>query len=492
MGCADVLLSPPAPSLDPCHENRAHLPEVPQQGRRSHAAYGRSRALHLEGARHAALSLPRLRPSLPGPSVDEAVALASTPDTRAPRWRTASLPSIPRSRASRAPSRRTASRQLSEGGHHLLGEDLEAPHLLGERQQTAGVQLGRDARQAELFLELTQAIDQTWRGTESDLAGEDVLVGEGQQATRLIPTHGNRAGTCAAERLEGQARLALHVVGDRLAGFCTRGLFRRRGVERDAQTRIAVAGMARLAPRLAVDLEAAGQLRDVHAAEAHEDGEAHAPHARERLRRGRRHAEEGVRLAIGERGDGDVLELVELPRVAEGLPLPGGENDFQRLEETGLALSVRHAESAVGARAAAAADAEVEASLAQLIQGGDLAGHAQGVVQGQELDSRAHPEALGAGHGPARDEERGGQHRASRIDHHLSEPHDIEAPGLGGRDELRDLLEGLGRVDAAANLLDEDSEVHLALSRANEWADAIAARRPRQAIRARPDSRRSG
>src|SRR5215467_5303321 len=116
MGCADVLLSPLAPSLDPCHENRAHLPEVPQQGRRSHAAYGRSRALHLEGARRAALSLPRLRPSLPGPSVDEAVALASTPDTRAPRFLTDSLPSIPKSRSSRTPWRRKASGQISERG----------------------------------------------------------------------------------------------------------------------------------------------------------------------------------------------------------------------------------------------------------------------------------------------------------------------------------------------------------------------------------------
>src|SRR5262244_1707503 len=158
-----------------------------------------------------------------------------------------------------------------------------------------------------------------------------------------------------------------------------------------------------------------------------------------------------MRRAIRARRDRDIVEAIEPSRVAEGLALPGGEDDLQRLEETVLALLVGHAEGVVGAGAAAPADPEIEPPLAQLIQGGDFAGHTQRMIQRQELDGSADPKTFGAGHCPAGDDEGGRQHRAGRIDHHLGEPDD---------DELRDLMESLGLTDAPAHLLGEDSEVH--------------------------------
>src|SRR5262249_61901191 len=102
--------------------------------------------------------------------------------------------------------------------------------------------------------------------------------------------------------------------------------------------------MSRLAPRLAVCLQAAGQLRDVHAAQTHEDRQTHAPNPGERLGGGRRHSDERMRRAIRARRDRDIVESIEPSREAEGLALPGGEDDLQRLEETLLALLVGNAE----------------------------------------------------------------------------------------------------------------------------------------------------
>src|SRR5499425_2050598 len=167
-----------------------------------------------------------------------------------------------------------------------------------------------------------------------------------------------------------------------------------------------------------------------------------------------------MRRAIRARRDRDIVESIEPSLEAEGLALPSGEDDLQRLEETVLALLVGNAEGVVGAGAAAPADPEIEPPLTQLIQGGDFAGHTQRMIQRQELDGSADPKTFGAGHCPAGDEEGCRQHRAGRVDHHLGEPDDVEPPGLGGHDELRDLMESLGLTDAPAHLLGEDSEVH--------------------------------
>src|SRR3989442_1175047 len=102
---------------------------------------------------------------------------------------------------------------------------------------------------------------------------------------------------------------------------------------------------------------------------------------RKSLRGRRGHPDRRMRLVIRARGDGGVGEAIELAFVAEGLALPRREDDLQRFEEASLALFVGDAERVVGPRASAAAHAEGEPSVAQMIERGDLAGDAERVVQ---------------------------------------------------------------------------------------------------------------
>ena len=130
-----------------------------------------------------------------------------------------------------------------------------------------------------------------------------------------------------------------------------------------------------------------------------------------------------------------------------------------------MALAVGHAIDVVGADDAAAADAELEAAPADVIDGRDLFGDAQGVVQRKDLNRRPDAQALGPGGDGAGDEERGGDHRANGIEVDLPQPDAVDAPGLGRVRQLERLLEGLALTRPAAHLLDEDPEVHRRLSR---------------------------
>ena len=218
--------------------------------------------------------------------------------------------------------------------------------------------------------------------------------------------------------------------------------------------------MPRLAPRLAIGAQTAGQLGNVHAAQPDEDRQAHPAHAGKRVRGGGGHPHRRVRPLNRARGDGDVGEPKEPAVVAERLALPRLEDDLERLEEARLALLVRDAEGVVAPRAAAPADAEIEAPLAQVIERRDLAGDAQGMVQGQELHGRAHAHAPGPGGDPARDEEGGRQHRAGRVDQHLGQPDDVEPPRLRRVHQLEHLQKRVGLAGPAARLFQEYPEVH--------------------------------
>src|SRR5215471_16056481 len=72
-----------------------------------------------------------------------------------------------------------------ERGHHLLGEDLQAPHLGTDRQEAARIQLGRDPRQPQLLAQLTEPILEPGRRAERDLGLEDLVVREAGELPRL-------------------------------------------------------------------------------------------------------------------------------------------------------------------------------------------------------------------------------------------------------------------------------------------------------------------
>ena len=167
-----------------------------------------------------------------------------------------------------------------------------------------------------------------------------------------------------------------------------------------------------------------------------------------------------MRHLVGPRRDRRVPDAIELALVAERLARPRPPDDIERLAEAGLALVVAHPVGVVGAHDAAAADAELEAPLADVVDGGDLLGDAQRMVQRQHLDRGADPEAARAGRDGARDLERGGDDRAGGREVDLAEPDAVDPPRLRAVRRLEDVPERPGLGGPVAQLLDEDPDVH--------------------------------
>ena len=291
----------------------------------------------------------------------------------------------------------------------------------------------------------------------------------------------------------GQLRLPLEVEQGRLARLLDGRGLGRRGVHGDPQAHITLAWMPRLAPRRPVRLEVPRQLGDAHAAKADEDRQAERGDARKRLGSGGGHPDRRVRRPVRARGDRGVVEAIVLAGVTEGLALPGLENDLQRLEETLLTLRIRDAERVVRARRATAADAEIESSVAEVIERGDLTGDAQRMVERQQLHGRAHAQAPGLGRDGGGHQERRREHRARRVDQHLGQPQNIQAPRFALFRELVDLLEPVLLAAALAQLLGKYPEIHgVPLARPPSAALGASARilkpvpGPRQAAPPRP------
>src|SRR5262252_6765118 len=167
-----------------------------------------------------------------------------------------------------------------------------------------------------------------------------------------------------------------------------------------------------------------------------------------------------MRLLIRPGGDRGVLEAVELSLVAEGLALPRFLDDLERLAEARLALSVGNAEDVVGSCGAAASNAELEAPLAQVIDGGRLLRDAQRMIEGQDVHRGAHVDALGAGGDGGGDRDGRGDDGAVRIEVDLTEPDAVEPQGLRGVHRLEALAKCVGLAEPRPGFLHEDPEVH--------------------------------
>jgi hypothetical protein len=155
-----------------------------------------------------------------------------------------------------------------------------------------------------------------------------------------------------------------------------------------------------------------------------------------------------------------VLKAIELTLVAERLPLPRFLHDRERLFEARLALGVRDVQHVVGARRAAATNAEVEAPAAEVIDGRHLLGDAQRVRQRQHGHGGPDADAPRAGGHEAGERHRRRLHRSRRAEVNLAKPDAVESPRLGGVGQLERLLEGRRLARLPSTLLDEDAEVH--------------------------------
>src|SRR5262249_41050133 len=202
------------------------------------------------------------------------------------------------------------------------------------------------------------------------------------------------------------------------------------------------------------------QLGNVHIAQPHEDGQPELGDQGKRVGRVGGHANRRMRLLIRPRGDRGVLEAVELSLVAEGLALPRFLDDLERFAEARLALPVGNAEDVVRARGAAAPDAELEAPLAQVIDGGRFFRDAKRMVERQDVYRGAHVDALGAGGDGRGHCDGSGDDGAAGVEVDLAEPDAVEAQGLRGGYRLEALAKRVGLAEPRPGFFHEDPEVH--------------------------------
>ncbi len=87
-----------------------------------------------------------------------------------------------------------------------------------------------------------------------------------------------------------------------------------------------------------------------------------------------------MRLLIGLGNHAQIVDRIVLARVGEPLVGPGSQDDLQVLLKAFPALSVGDVIALVGPHEPAAAHAKIDPSVADLVQGGDLFGHADWVV----------------------------------------------------------------------------------------------------------------
>src|SRR5262245_50864134 len=355
----------------------------------------------------------------------------------------------------------TAICRLLERGHDLAGQDRETLlHALG-LDEAARVELGDDAVERELFLQAAQPVDEPGGAAERHALGQDLLVRKPRQAldARLQPLRGPGAGPAHGRLL--QVGLSAEVERDAVERLLERGLLGGRGVDGNAQVDVAVAGVPGVAPGPAIREHVMTERRDVHAAQADEDRQSHLADLGKRLLRRGGHAKRRVGQLVRARRDGGVLEAPVLTLVAERLALPGLEDDVERLAEPRLAFRVGDAVEVVDARKPAAADPEVEASGADVIDRRGLFGDPQRIVERQHLHGHPDAQAPVPRRDRARHHDRRREHRPCGREVHLAEPHAVEPPGFGRVHEVESLAERRGLVAAAADLeLHEDPEVH--------------------------------
>ena len=153
-------------------------------------------------------------------------------------------------------------------------------------------------------------------------------------------------------------------------------------VDRYDHADLAAAGMAGLPPAGVIAADVSLELADTRRPHREEDRQPHPPDRGVRLLGHRRDAKRRVRLLVGLGHRAHVVELEILALVREPILPPRLEDDLERFVEPRLALLERDVEAGVLAREPAAPHAEVEPSLAQVIERRHVLGQAQRMAQG--------------------------------------------------------------------------------------------------------------
>ena len=145
-------------------------------------------------------------------------------------------------------------------------------------------------------------------------------------------------------------------------------------VDRHAHRDVTGAGEAGLGAALVIAGDEALEIRDGHGARGDEQPEAHAADQRVRLLGGGRHPDRRVRLLVGLGHDADIVELEVAALVREALLRPRLAQDVEGLQKPIAALDVGDVEALIVRGQPAAADAEFQPALRQVIDGGHVFG----------------------------------------------------------------------------------------------------------------------
>ena len=214
-------------------------------------------------------------------------------------------------------------------------------------------------------------------------------------------------------------------------------------VDREADAHVAFAGMPRLLPGPLVCLDVLLEIgKGENARGIDEQGESHPADDGKGLGGGDAHPYRRVRILVGLGPYRDVIALVVLALKGELLGGPGLEDDIEVFLETAPALGVGREEGVVVLREGAAADAEVEPALADVVEGGDFLGDADGIAEGQQEHAEADADALGAAGDGGGHHDRGGED-AERDEVVFGQPDGLHAHLLRFRGDPESLLKGL-------------------------------------------------
>src|SRR5205085_4829875 len=153
-------------------------------------------------------------------------------------------------------------------------------------------------------------------------------------------------------------------------------------------------------------------------------------------------------LLIRSWNTGDVVKAVKFAGIGKTRLGPGPLDDVEDLGEAVAALLIGHLVGVIGADDATAPDAEDQPTMADLVDRRGLLGKAQRVAERQHLHGDADLHSTGAGGDRAGDRERRRQISALRREMDFGQPHDVEAPTLGGVDLRHRLVKHL-RLAAA-------------------------------------------
>ena len=151
-----------------------------------------------------------------------------------------------------------------------------------------------------------------------------------------------------------------------------------------------------------------------------------------------------MRLAVRLWHDADIFVIVVFAGKREPFLGPGALDDFEHFGKPFGALAIGNAVGLIGAREAAAADAEEQPATADVIDRGAVFGQAQRLAQRQNLDAGTDLDVFGAGGDCARDRHWYRTDRPLGRHMNLRQPDGVETPTFGGVDLLESGREGLG------------------------------------------------